>query len=701
MTEKLVDKKNARHPLRSLAWALPLVFGAGLYFFYVKYVPLVKPFQTVLVPLLVLVFVLTGLNIRWGTLCFVFLFPLINNLPYFFGIYETTPHAPTALVLFLFYFMGWLVRGILTKPGPRPADPVFKPILFFSGLVLLSGLITFFRYANFFPVRSDDIYELVTNAFGVTAGGAIQSVVLSLLLYLSGFAFFLILWQCGRDANFVSDVIVTFCLSSSFTLSFGLVQHALDFSLGNNLQGRGLGLINATFKDAISFGTFLAMAIPLFMGVCLASKGLLRAFSLLLLLVSGYLIIFTGSKSAFLSLVPSLIIFLFFAVRFRKISPATLIILGLVAVAIFYAVVFENVLPEEIARARTFVRFKDFGHMLTLRTGALWKTALSMTKDFPVTGVGLGGYIIETANYAAAMKLDIGVPETAENLPLHISAELGLVCLLLMFWILWEIVKRIRKRFQETPTRSASKFVHLGAGAAMLAFWINAQTHTYVGSYEIHYAYWLLAGLIFARFGAGEEPDESKYRKPGQSPTSGKRFWPWAVLAMILYSGIHLWNSTHSLSLKSRTEAFGLRQDIGLSQPEKTTEGKEFRWTKRYGGMVLKINKPVMVIPLLASHPDIAAHPVKVKIELTDDFFRTKKLLAEVVLKTSEWTEHAFAVPKEVNKQVILLLKISRTWNPHKMTGAHDSRDLGVALGKIEFRDEETTGSATGIRTPV
>jgi O-antigen ligase len=675
-------------PIRKqLLRALPLAYGAALYFFYVKYVPLIKPFQIALVPPLVLVFLLTALDIRRGTLAFIFLFPLINNLPYFYGIFEITPHAPTALVLFLFYFFGWLVRRAFGRPGPPPSDPILKPILLFSGILLASGIITFFRYANFYPFRSDGLYELTTNAFGVTAGGAIQSVILSLLLYLSGFAFFLILRQCGQKGNFLSKIIVTFCLSSSVSLCFGLIQHVHDLGLGNNLVSKGLGLMNATFKDAMSFGTFLAMAIPLLIGVCLAHKGILRIFALLLLFVSAYLILFTGSKSAFLSLIPSLILFLFFAVKARRVSPTALLILLLVAVLVFYAVVLEKAIPEGIAQSKTFVRLRDFGSMLALRTGALWKIALAMTEDFPLTGVGLGAYIIETSNYAAAMKLNIGIPESAENLLLHISAELGVIGVLLTLWILWEIAKQIKKRYQAIPSRSPSKFILFGAAAGVLAFWINAQTHTFIGSYEIHYTYWLLLGLVFAHRDSSEETSEGSAREPGLKPAISRNFKRWAALVVVLYGGLHLWNSTHSLSLKSRTEMFSLNQDFGLSQPEKTKDQREFRWTGRTGGVTVKIQKPVIVIPLLASHPDIQADPVKVKIELTDDFFKKRKLLGEVVLKESVWREYAFAVPEEVSKKVIVLIKVSRTWNPLKATGAPDSRDLGVALGKIEFRD--------------
>jgi len=77
---------------------------AGLFFFYVRYVPLVKSFQAAFLPVLFAVFGLTLIKREWGLLFFIFSFLLINNLPYFFGIDERLPHAPAALVLFMFFF---------------------------------------------------------------------------------------------------------------------------------------------------------------------------------------------------------------------------------------------------------------------------------------------------------------------------------------------------------------------------------------------------------------------------------------------------------------------------------------------------------------------------------------------------------------------------------------------------------------------
>jgi len=94
----------------------------------------------------------------------------------------------------------------------------------------------------------------------------------------------------------------------------------------------------------------------------------------------------------------------------------------------------------------------------------------------------------------------------------------------------------------------------------------------------------------------------------------------------------------------------------------------------------------VVEIPILASHPDLRTNPVKVRIELVKDLFKQKKLLAEITLRESSWKIFKYNLRKELGQKIILLFQVSRTWNPKKSLGADDSRDLGIALGKIRLR---------------
>jgi hypothetical protein len=178
-----------------------------------------------------------------------------------------------------------------------------------------------------------------------------------------------------------------------------------------------------------------------------------------------------------------------------------------------------------------------------------------------------------------------------------------------------------------------------------------------------------------------------------------------AAVLFISFGALHLWNSTHSLSIAGRTRIFHLKQNIGLYPLEKTAEGSEFRWTRSYGGIAVKIDKPVVEIPLHASHPDIRRMPVRVTIELVTDFFKTKKILGEIILRSEEWGSYRFSVAEAVGQEAILLLKVSRTWNPLQVTGAPDPRDLGVAVGTVRFRDSpvrpDSTSPVEKIREPL
>ena len=98
---------NTSSKAKFIRFSIAIAYGFSLYIFYLKYVPLIKTFQLILMPILLAVFILATVNVQWGILFFIFSFPLINSLPYFFGIFENIPHAPTALVLFLFFFLGW------------------------------------------------------------------------------------------------------------------------------------------------------------------------------------------------------------------------------------------------------------------------------------------------------------------------------------------------------------------------------------------------------------------------------------------------------------------------------------------------------------------------------------------------------------------------------------------------------------------
>lgn len=669
---------------------LTICYAIGLYFFYLRYVPLVKSFQLAFLPVLFVVFALTSINIQWGTLFFIFSFPLINNLPYFFGIFEHIPHAPAALVLFLFYFMGWLTHNIFFKSKLSYKLPVFRPIVLFLVFVIISLIITFFRYTNFFPFLSDYVYEHITNVNEVTAGGAIMSSIFHSLNYLSALAFFFILITTVKSREFIKTILIVLLISTSISLIFSFFQHSIDIKIANNPLSFNQGLINGTFTDALSFGAYLATFIPVILSLIFFFKISAKIIPFLILLPALFILPQTGSRSGFVCMILSLFLFFILIIKanWKKIrfilTKRVTVSLVFLLIVVALIIVFMTSVQESVVLNRfgELIRLNQPGEAETgidVRWNYNWKMAAYMINDYPLSGVGIGAYIIEFPNYLAASEIQYKRTDSAENYFLQVGAELGVLALFFILWILWLILSQIKKSLGEFLSYGRWKYIQIGISCGIISLFINFFLHTYIGSYEIKYTFWLLAALLFCLSKNGEEPEEK--------PHFAKSFRILSVIMIVLFTGVHLWNSTHSLSLGSRRAKFNLTQAFGLYGAEKTSDGKEFRWTRGYGGITIKIEKPVIEIPLLASHPDIRKNPIEVKIYLIKDFFKQKKLLDEIVLNHSAWKIYEYHIPEEVNQEVILLVKVSRTWNPLKALGTPDPRNLGVAIGKIKFRD--------------
>ena len=677
---------------------LMAVYALALAKFFFIYVPLVGPFQAVLAPLLALTAVLTAAAPLWGAAVFCFLFPLVNSLPYFFKIFESTPHAPTALVLFLFFFLGWLIRRCFDRTELPDRPGILKPMALFALLVSVSAAITIFRFANFTPFLSDAIYELVTNVVQLTAGGAIMSAVFYALNYLSEMAFLFILLHLVSSFKNLRLLWTALFSGTAATIGVGLYQRLGHIDFGNTPLRVSMGTLNATFKDPNSFGAFLGMMLPLMLGILFLRKPAAKVFSGTILVAGLFLLPFTGSGSGFLGILAALLaFFLMYLDQIRKnrtAGPAhrrKLIRLAAVVLGCVLLLTASLMISKD---SKLFYKLKlkvidlqkksSLDNLIHKRWADNWESAVVMMRDYPLTGVGIGAYTVEISNYAETLKKSWPIGESAENYLLQAGSELGLPGVILVLWIFWELIRQMRRAYRANPWPGRWRFVQLATIAGLISYFVNIQFHTYIGSYEMKYVFWLLAISVFVQPGPDDTPaPEGPPRKAGLS----KRARAWTVVLVVLLASIHLWNSAHSLSLKSRTERFHLKQDFGLYPAEKDNEGREFRWTRNYGGLTLKIEKPILVLPLHASHPDIHKKPITIRLYFVKDLFRQKRLVKEITLARNEWQDVVLAVPEEVGQDVILLIKIDRTWNPLKTTGVPDPRDLGIAVGNITFQD--------------
>lgn len=671
-----------------------LFFAAALYGFYLKYVPLVFSFQALLLPVLIAVALLTACNPRRGTLLFVVLFPLINNWPYFFNLQPSIPYAPTALVLFLFYFFGWVVHRIFVRAESPGRSPLASPIMMAVGIVVLSAVITSWRFMNFYPFRSDGLYELVTNVNDVTAGGALMSVLFSSLNYITGFCFFLLLRNILKSETDHKALLAALGIGLLAAVLFGFFQVIFNRELGNTAFWVNLRQVNATFKDPNAFGVALAMVVPVFLGAAIALRGGLRLLCGSVFFLGFLILPFIGARSTLLGLILALIWLTVFL--FRRRTKALLAVGALalsLAAVIGAAGLFHGRLFERLSFNFKNVTAKGGFVNLSPERYFLWKEATEMTADYPFSGVGVGAYIIELPNYYTKDKETYPPSfaayrrnDSAENYFLQVGAELGLAGLAIFCWLFFVLGREIRRGFRNLGRESAAserRLLFIGGTAGIVAYFVNIFFHSYIGSFETNYLFWLLAAVTLQ---AGK-------RLPAEAGREGERRIPnWKIVAaatiFLVFGGTHLWNATHSLSPAVKTSELRLSQTFGLYAPEKTNDGQSYRWTREYGGLPVKAEGSAIRVPVLASHPDIHENPVKAEFIIVKDLFKEKIRLGTITLKESVWRTYEFSLPGAALGEGILLVKVSRTWNPLKVTGVPDPRNLGVAVGKVTFRDK-------------
>ena len=112
---------------------------------------------------------------------------------------------------------------------------------------------------------------------------------------------------------------------------------------------------------------------------------------------------------------------------------------------------------------------------LGIRWSSHWKMAAYMMKDYPMSGLGIGAYIIELPNYSKLYKNYYYKTDSAENYFIQVGAELGLVGLFFSLWIFWEIIKQIRRNVSRDMISDRWKYIQLGIVCGIISFFIIFQ----------------------------------------------------------------------------------------------------------------------------------------------------------------------------------------------------------------------------------
>lgn len=690
-----------------------LVYSAVCAQFFYKYVPRVSPVQHILLLLILSAVVLTALRIEWGTLFMVFLIPVINNLPVFFGISGFNP------LIFVFY--GYLLGGfvfMMKRPGFFGVKTsLFLPLIGASVIVILSALLTFWRYTNFFPLHFSAVHELSVNVLNVSSGEAIRKVVFDSLNYLAGFIWFLILVNVLQAKYMIRRIVLCLAISTTTSFGFGLYQAYMNMNLGNIGFFIALRRVNAFFSDPNALGVYVSLVVPLFVGSFLFFRRLWKWLFLAALGAGLVLFPHAGSRSGLFGLLIALIVFAFiiFSLLIRKragkshfkqkiLAYVSIGVLAVILIGVFGIMKKEGILFERISKSLTAVSESGDPDVIFRSRHLLWPSSFHMIRDFPLSGVGIGAFTSELPNYYKMHDIFPILPfsyyqrastylipiDSAGNFYMHVASELGLVGLIFFMWIFFLILKQIYLIRAKMKLDSKAIFFFAGISSSLVGMIVIFMFGVHTLSFEIQLTFWLIVGLLFVI----SDPKlviSRAVRMPKKV---------FIVLCMI-FAISYGWNTIHGLSIRERANKFGFEQRFGLYRVE-IMEGREFQWSKQKAGISVSVNKPYLRVPVIASHPNIQQDPVRVRISVTMDLFREMKPLDEVVLSNNSWKNVHLDLSEYLGRDALLYFESSRTWNPKEMLGISDPRDLGIGIGELcfisqrdrECDDVETTDNA-------
>ncbi len=357
------------------------------------------------------------------------------------------PSVAWAEALVVAFAAGYCARGAATTRGTR--DEFDLPVLLSAAVIVASLIVQFlvdgWRFGG--TTVRDHLWQLVKQDYLriATTGDAVDAAMRfleSLLLFRAASA------AARADATFGPLLVRSFVFGASAAAAANVLllwEGAVRLSSPVTVFGRYLLTLrfNAHYGDLNAAGSYFAMAV--FPAVGLASRHIGR-WGIAALLIAASLWI-AGSRAAFLAALVAMIVPA--AVPARRISGASLRRMTAITAALtlmLVAVGMMRYLPERGNQ-------KEPSTALEVRW-QLARTSFRMLATDPAFGVGIGRYYSRSGEFSSPDLLKIFPPaihENAHNNFLQILAELGIVGLTTVIWLLFLAARACGRLLRADP----------------------------------------------------------------------------------------------------------------------------------------------------------------------------------------------------------------------------------------------------------
>jgi O-antigen ligase len=481
------------------------------------------------------VFIITVLCIRVGLYTFIFLLPLFNSLAPRIGVNA----VDIAFYLFIGLSLGFMVGIFRSGRYISYELEISYPFVIFVIILSISAIITIFRYSNFYPLITTRFHNLAVSYGGYRSIGSMLWTLKYYFNYIVGFAFLVIIMngiKKNRDFFTALRVIV---FSSLIVITLGLYQAFFDPNFLNSSFWVKSARINSTLSDPNALGSYMILLFALFFSFILFLKRwYLKIISMVFLGLFVFIGFLSGSRSGFLSIIVSIVIFTGIGLSMTLLRPlrkkikspngsvfvssAIVILVFILIISLFLGIVFGTGFVEKldslkgsgiIIADRLVGTFQDYFE--SLKSGGfkkafeiissgreiLWKQAYYMLSDHPVSGVGAGGYFIELPDYHRRYHRGYDLYDFTGNYYLQALSELGLMGALLNFFIFFLVIKKSLAYFLNKNKLRGLKRKDWLLGGLFISF-ISMIIALFFGSHtnfmEVQLLFWMIIGLMVA-----------------------------------------------------------------------------------------------------------------------------------------------------------------------------------------------------------
>ena len=595
--------------------------------------------------------------------------------------------AHQALIFLSFAFiLGWIANKIVTQKKINMENNIAVPVFFIIFVGISSGAWTALRFSNLYPVFSHVFKNGWVNASGVLASQAIKHTILSILKLLVFPSLFIASYDILHNSvdnrvqlnKLFKKIVVIWSIMLIPVIITALYQNLFNpkFCMLNEAAWQEAKRVSGGMMDPNSLGLFLFLFIPVVISYAISERGPLQILFAFSSLSGLYIITLTGSRSSLLGIIiVTLIVLLIIFIRSllsHKSRKKTLMISAVVFIFIISIPIFTTSIANSpssagnplLNRLQRYAQHLSFSKSKSVvdRREWQWKQAITMWKDYPLTGIGVGAFSTEISNYNLKTSMETPI-DNAWNQYLHWLSETGIFGVLFWIWFYSTFIRAVIKGIKKEGTATLSSPV-----IAVMSVLSTIQFLYIFGAHlqapEVSVCVAVFSAFLLAFF-TDNKIDIHKIKHGDKLVL---------IIVAVLIFAVQGHEALGALSYNSIHKRYHLPYNFGFYNVESWNNQFDYKWTQKFAGEKIKIPKgnKVLLLKIAAIKPDTSEqNPKNIIIKLNG------KYLDSLKIDTPDWRDYEIYTFDSSAKQAELTFECDKTWQPLNEV---PPRQLGFAL---------------------